>query len=80
MRENTIKKMETSLADVVKYSLEINGEKYVMNDLIGSQKLNCLGMEKLFACVEGVILNFTVQVFVTLVIGRLHSFSKYFQA
>ena len=37
MRENTIKKMETSLADVVQYSLEINGEKHVMNDLIGSQ-------------------------------------------
>ena len=30
MRENTLKKMETSLADVVKYSLEINGEKYVI--------------------------------------------------
>ena len=37
MRENTLKKMETSLADVVKYSLKINGEKYAMNDLIGSQ-------------------------------------------
>ena len=37
MRENTLKKMETSLADVVQYSLKINGEKHVMNDLIGSQ-------------------------------------------
>lgn len=37
MRENTLKKMETSLADVVQYSLEINGERYAMNDLIGSQ-------------------------------------------
>tara|TARA_B100000609_G_scaffold120299_1_gene95803 strand:- start:88 stop:885 length:798 start_codon:yes stop_codon:yes gene_type:complete len=37
MRENTLKKMETRLADVVQYSLYINGEKHVMNDLIGSQ-------------------------------------------
>ena len=37
MRENTLKKMETTLADVVQYSLEINGEKHLMNDLIGSQ-------------------------------------------
>ena len=26
MRENTLKKMVTSLADVVQYSLEVNGE------------------------------------------------------
>lgn len=37
MRENTLKKMKTRLADVVQYSLEINKEKHVMNDLIGSQ-------------------------------------------
>ena len=37
MHENTLKKMETRLADVVQYSLDINGEKHVMNDLIGSQ-------------------------------------------
>ena len=37
MRENTLKKMETSLADVVQYYLEVNGVKYMMNDLIGSQ-------------------------------------------
>ena len=37
MRENTLKKMGTSLADVVQYSLEVKGEMHVMNDLIGSQ-------------------------------------------
>ena len=78
MRENTLKKMVTSLADVVQYSLEIK-EKTLMNDLIGSQ-IKFLGMGKFFACVEGAILNFTVQVFVTLVIGKRTSFSKYFQA
>ena len=37
MRENTLKKMVTSLADVVQYSMEVKGEIHVMNDLIGSQ-------------------------------------------
>ncbi len=37
MRENTLKKMDVRLADVVQYYLEINGEKHVMNDLIGNQ-------------------------------------------
>ncbi len=35
MSRDTLKKMRTELCDVVKYSLEINGETYNMNDLIG---------------------------------------------
>ena len=46
-----------------------------MNDLIGSQiKFTWNG--EVFACVEGAILNFIVQVFVTPAIGKHHKPSQ----
>lgn len=37
MQDNTLKKMTTSLGNVVQYSLDINGQKHIMNALLGKE-------------------------------------------